>query len=122
MPPGKIVSSDPAAHAEHVTTPERLFSEETVLVLLNAIRWAMGYHLALKQRDPGVTGMMDSVARERPDRRRAAPDRWFLVTVHDGDRTTVTFDGESHVGPRRDCRKRYAGEVGHGNSSEKNTS
>jgi len=54
------------ANAEAVATPERLFSEETILALLNTIRWAMGHRVAWNV-NQGVKGMMESVVRERPD-------------------------------------------------------
>jgi len=50
-------TADTTASAEAVAIPARLFSEETVLALLNEIRWAMGYQVALKT-DQNVKGMM----------------------------------------------------------------
>jgi len=64
----QVRSSRPirTANAEAVATPERLFSEETILALLNTIRWAMGHRVAWNV-NQGVKGMMESVVRERPD-------------------------------------------------------
>jgi hypothetical protein len=46
--------------------PNGLFAEDTMLYLLNQIRWAMGYEHPWQKGDRNLLGLLDQVRRERP--------------------------------------------------------
>jgi Putative DNA-binding domain len=67
MPPGRGVCQDETVQTAHATTPDRLFAEDTMLTLLNALRWAMGYQVGMRTGDPTIAALMDQIRREYPD-------------------------------------------------------